>query len=70
MQRLINTLATSAAVVALAEEYRVVVSLRHFSGLSNDEIARVLDIAPGTVRSRLSRAYTRLRERLADRLEV
>lgn len=59
-----------AAVATLADEFRIVVSLRHFSGMSNDEIARVLGIPSGTVRSRLSRAYSQLRERLVDRVEV
>lgn len=57
------------AVGKLAEEYRTVVCLRHFTGMSNDEIARVLDIAPGTVRSRLSRAYARLRRSLNHLVE-
>ena len=58
-----------AAIGELSEEHRVVVSLRHFSGLSTGEIARVLAIEPGTVRSRLARAYARLRELLGSELE-
>jgi RNA polymerase sigma-70 factor (ECF subfamily) len=57
------------AVGRLAEEHRVVVSLRHFAGLSHEEIARALGVPAGTVRSRLSRAYDRLRPLLAHVLE-
>jgi RNA polymerase sigma-70 factor (ECF subfamily) len=57
------------AVAALPEPHRVIVSLRHFTGLSHEEIARALNIPPGTVRSRLSRAYERLRPLLAHLLE-
>ena len=58
------------AVARLSEEHRVVVSLRHFTGLSHEEIARVLGVPAGTVRSRLSRAYDRLRPLLAHLLEA
>jgi RNA polymerase sigma-70 factor (ECF subfamily) len=57
-------------VASLPEAHRVVVSLRHFAGLSHKEIARSLSIPAGTVRSRLSRAYDRLRPLLAHLMEV
>jgi RNA polymerase sigma-70 factor (ECF subfamily) len=57
------------AVAALAEPHRVVVALRHFAGMSHEEIARTLNVPAGTVRSRLSRAYDRLRPVLAPLLE-
>jgi len=57
------------AVAALPEDHRTVVALRHFAGLSHEEIARTLEIPAGTVRSRLSRAYERLRPQLAHLLE-
>ncbi|MCI0459075.1 MAG: sigma-70 family RNA polymerase sigma factor [Gemmataceae bacterium] len=63
------TLEVHRAVAALPEPQRVAVSLRHFSGLSHEEIARVLSVPTGTVRSRLSRAYDRLRPVLAHLLE-
>jgi RNA polymerase sigma-70 factor, ECF subfamily len=50
------------AVAQLPEPQRVIVALRHFTGLSHEEIAEVLSIPAGTVRSRLSRAYAVLRK--------
>lgn len=52
------------AVSRLSEEHREVVLRKHFGGLTGEQIARQLGIAPGTVRSRLSRAYGQLREML------
>ncbi len=57
------------AVAQLSDEHRAVVALRHFAGLSHEEIARALGVPAGTVRSRLSRAYERLRPLLAHLLE-
>ena len=57
------------AVGSLPEAHRVIVSLRHFTGMSHEEIAHTLAIPTGTVRSRLSRAYERLRPLLAHLLE-
>ena len=57
------------AVARLSDEHRAVVALRHFAGLSHDEIARALGVPAGTVRSPLSRAYDRLRPLLAHLLE-
>jgi len=51
-----------AAVNGLPEDQRLVVALRYFAGLSEDEVAETLGIAPGTVKSRTSRALERLRE--------
>ena len=59
-----------AAVGELSPEQQIVVSLRHFSGMSTEQVAQALGVAPGTVRSRLSRAYAELRNRLARRAEV
>ena len=57
------------AVGELPEDQRVAVALRHFAGLSHDQIAQMLEVPAGTVRSRLSRAYARLRPLLAHLLE-
>jgi RNA polymerase sigma-70 factor (ECF subfamily) len=52
------------ALVALPLDFRVAVVLRDVLGLDYAEIASVLDIAPGTVRSRIARG----RKALADQL--
>lgn len=51
-----------AALEQLPEHYRVVVWLRDGEDLSYQEIARVLDLPIGTVRSRLARARAALRQ--------
>ncbi|MEY2727459.1 MAG: Sigma-24 [Planctomycetota bacterium] len=56
------------ALSALAEEFRQPIVLREIDGLSYEEIANVLDIPLGTVRSRIFRARQELMERL-ERLE-
>ncbi|NRA30725.1 MAG: RNA polymerase sigma factor, partial [Parvularculaceae bacterium] len=49
---------------ALPHNDKVVLALIAIEGLKYDEVATLLDVPIGTVRSRLSRARTRLRERL------
>lgn len=48
------------ALADLGDDHRKVVVLRHLAQLSEVETAEVLGIAPGTVKSRLSRALTQL----------
>jgi RNA polymerase sigma-70 factor (ECF subfamily) len=48
----------------LPVDHRAVVVLKHFAGLSNDEIASALDIPEGTVRSRLHYSLRTLRAAL------
>jgi RNA polymerase sigma factor (sigma-70 family) len=55
-----------AAVAALRDEDRLVVSYRHFLGLSEDETAELLGVPVGTVKSRLSRALARIRADLEE----
>lgn len=52
------------AVMDLSPKLRGVVVLKYVEGLSYDEIARVLECAPGTVASRLNRALAELETRL------
>ena len=44
---------------------RTIIVLRYFHGMDDAEIADVLNLAPGTVRSQLSRGLARLREAVA-----
>lgn len=57
--------AVRLAVLALPDDQRTVVALRTWGELEYDEIASILDIPIGTVRSRLARARETLRARLA-----
>lgn len=50
-----------AAIDRLGDEDRRIISLRWFADLSERDIAAVLDVPAGTVKSRLSRAMARLR---------
>lgn len=52
------------AISCLPPADREVIALRWFAGLSEAEMATVLDCRPGTVKSRLSRALGRLRAAL------
>lgn len=54
------------AIASLPVDHRVVVILRDLEGLAYDEIAKLLTIPVGTVRSRLSRGRDALRTMLAD----
>jgi len=56
----------AAAWVLLSEEHRVVLSMHDVEGYSLEELAGVIDIPVGTVKSRLHRARMRLRELLSD----
>lgn len=49
------------AIQQLPTEFREVILLREYEGLSYQEIATVLDCPPGTVMSRLARARSKLR---------
>jgi RNA polymerase sigma factor (sigma-70 family) len=55
------------AVESLREGDREVIGLRYFLDLGEAEMAGVLGVAPGTVKSRLARALGRLRQVLEDR---
>jgi RNA polymerase sigma-70 factor (ECF subfamily) len=57
-------LAVQKAIAKLRPEYRTVILLREIDGLSYDEIACVLNIPLGTVKSYISRARETLRASL------
>jgi RNA polymerase sigma-70 factor (ECF subfamily) len=54
------------AVLELADDQRAVIALRTWGELEYDEIAAILGVPIGTVRSRLARAREALRARLGD----
>lgn len=54
-----------AALDTLPDRQRDVVACRHLLGLSEQETAAVLGLAPGTVKSRTSRALRRMQRALA-----
>jgi len=64
-------IAVRTALASLTSRQRAVLVLRVFDDLSEAQVAQVLDCAPGTVKSTMSRALARLREdpRLAELLE-
>jgi len=64
MERAELDAAVREAIAALPEERRIVVVLRDLEGLSYEEIGEVLELEPGTVRSRLHRARLDLKAKL------
>ena len=58
--------AVARAMAALPEDYRAVMQLRAVEALSYEQIAEILDIKVGTVKSRLARARAQLRKILKD----
>jgi RNA polymerase sigma-70 factor, ECF subfamily len=59
-----------AALAELNMEYRQILVLREIDGCRYDEIAEILSLPVGTVRSRLFRARMHMRDLLAPRLHV
>ena len=57
----------AAALAEISEEHRRIVLLRDVSGMSYSEIAEILEISEGTVKSRLARARIALRRILLQR---
>jgi len=57
-----------AAIEALPEKYRTVITLFHLQGKQYDEIATVLDLPMGTVKTHLFRAKELLRKALGDHI--
>ena len=55
-----------AAVLSLPGKYRTVIHLHYFEGLSVAEMAQMLQVAEGTVKSQLSRGRALLREMLKE----
>jgi RNA polymerase sigma-70 factor (ECF subfamily) len=55
------------AIAVLPETYRQLILLRHFEGLSCQEVAQRLEMPLGTVTKTLSRAYALLRQEIQAR---
>src|SRR5213592_888133 len=61
--------AIERAIARLRPEYRACILLRHVEGHSYEEIARILDLPLGTVKTYIHRARNELRVYLEDRRE-
>lgn len=59
-----------AALRQLPTEYRIVLSLRAIEDMSYQEIGEALDLNPGTVKSRISRARQRLRKMILGNISA
>lgn len=59
-----------AAISGLKEEYRCVITLFDLEGMSYEEIAKIINVPVGTVKSRLSRARGQLRKSLEHMREL
>jgi RNA polymerase sigma-70 factor (ECF subfamily) len=55
----------SRAFARLEADHRIVLALRYYHDLAVDDIAGILGVRPGTVKSRVHRAQSRMREVLA-----
>lgn len=58
--------AIEAAIDTLRPEYRSAILLRHVEGYSYEEVAEIMALPLGTVKSYIHRGRTELKERLAD----
>jgi len=65
-----DRLRLDAALARLPEEFRVAVVLRDVCDLDYAEIAAVLDLPPGTVRSRIARGRARLADLLGGNRSI
>lgn len=60
--------AVDEALAQLPSKYRAVVHLHYYEGYATEEIARLLDRRPSTVRAQLTRARQKLSELLKEEL--
>jgi RNA polymerase sigma-70 factor (ECF subfamily) len=54
------------AIAALSEDHRSVIVLKYLAGFSQGDIAQIVGVPVGTVKSRLSRALETLKEQIDD----
>ena len=62
LEQSLNGAALQEAILQLPEEQRETLELLFFQELSQAEVAQVMRVAPGTIKSRLSRARANLRK--------
>ena len=62
-----NQRIVAAAMDELEEEFRLALTLRVVDELSYEEIGEILDLKPGTVKSRIARARIKLKKILTER---
>lgn len=58
------------AIARISDEHRAVIVMRDINGLEYEEIAKILDVSLGTVKSRISRARLAIRKILEDNKEL
>jgi RNA polymerase sigma-70 factor (ECF subfamily) len=58
------------AIQKVPTDYRIVLVLRDMEGLSDDEVAEITGLRPGTVRVRLHRARLFVRKEISKRLQA
>jgi RNA polymerase sigma-70 factor (ECF subfamily) len=63
----VDRLAVDAALADIPPEFRAAVALRDLAGLDYAQIAEILEVPPGTVRSRIARGRAALADRLGNR---
>ena len=63
-----QTAVLRGAIGTLSQKLRTVLVLHDVEGLSQEEVAQMLSIPVGTVKSRVSRARTELRRLLGDQM--
>lgn len=59
-----NTAALAKALQALPEDQRMLIALRYYEGLSNEEAAEILDMTPDAVKAKLYRIRSVIRKKL------
>jgi len=63
-RELLDTHSLQTALARLSEREQVIVSMRFYAGLPYDDIAVVLNMTPGSVRTALSRCLQKLRHQI------
>ena len=58
------------AVTTLSDDHRAVIVMHHFQGMEVNDIARILSVPTGTVKSRLARGRDQLHRKLRGYLNV